>query len=253
MSYVSRSSWKRRSGSRTGYTKKADSGIRGFAFFIILLFIAFQILTSMFITSYRQESIAMEPTVPSGALLLASPLIYGAEIPFTNIKLPEIRKPKRGDLVVCTPAFHPDSAWYEKGLNSIVRFFTLQRKSFGSADYNWLHSRMLKRVIGLPGDTIKMVNFEILIKPQDKQYFFSEHEIIQTAYEISSYSVPDSLPEEFPLSGNMREITLKDDEFFVMGDNRSMSNDSYYWGPISIEHMKARAILEYFPDIILLQ
>jgi len=195
----------------------------------------------------------MEPTVPSGSMLIASPLIYGSELPFTSFRLPGIRTPKRGDLVICTPDYHQEASWYERILNSIIGFFTLQRKSFGTTENDWLQSRMLKRVIGVPGDTVKMENFEILIKPEGKQYFFSEHEIIQIEYTIGNYSLPENMPDGFPLSGNMEEITLLEDEFFIMGDNRSMSNDSYYWGPLDIENIKARALLEYSPEILPLQ
>lgn len=218
-----------------------------------MLFIVNELVTSVFISSYRQDSISMEPTIPSGALILASPVIYGPEIPFTEIKIPGIRKPKRGDLVICTPDYHPESAWYERVIDSVFRFFTLQKKGFGGAGEKWLESRMLKRVLGVPGDTVSMKNSEIFIKPEGRENFFSENEIIQADYSVEHYPLPENMPESFPFSGNMSEVTLEEDEYFVMGDNRSMSNDSYYWGPVDIFDIKARAVLEYSPDIKPLQ
>ncbi len=252
MSYVSRSSWKRRSSRSTGYAK-SSRGIKGIILFIFLLFIIYELISTVFISSYRQESISMEPTIPSGALILASPVIYGPEIPFTKIKIPGIRNPKRGDLVICSPDYHPDSSWYVRVLDSVIRFFTLQKKGFGVSGEQWLQSRMLKRVLGVPGDTVMMDKSEIFIKPEGRENFFSEHEIIQAEYIVDKYPLPESMPEAFPLSGNMDEITLGENEYFVMGDNRSMSNDSYYWGPVDIIDIKARAVLEYSPEIKPLQ
>lgn len=253
MSYVSRSSWKRRSSCKSGYSSPKSRGFKGIILFIILLFLLYEVITSLFITSYRQESISMEPTIPSGALILASPVIYGSDIPFTEIRIPGIRNPKRGDLVICTPEYHPESAWYSQVLDSGIRFFTLQKKSFTSSDDRWINSRMLKRIIGIPGDTVRMEGSQVFLKPVGRETFFSENEIIQTEYTIEHYPLPDGMPYSFPLSGNMDEMKLGENEYFIMGDNRSMSNDSYYWGPVDITKIKARAILEYSPDIMLLQ
>lgn len=112
---------------------------------------------------------------------------------------------------------------------------------------------MVKRVVGIPGDSIKIEDNVILIKPEGKNYFFSEKEIIQVEYETESFPRPDMLSEDFPFSGNMSEVVLADDEYFLSGDNRTMSNDSYYWGPVTIDKIKAKVVLEYAPEIKILQ
>lgn len=252
MSYVNRRNWKNK---KTGfsYSDKSRINIRGIILFLFAIFIVFEITSSMFLTSYKVESISMEPTVPSGSVVLASPLFYGPEIPFVSIKIPGVKTPKRGDLVISSPEYQKTNAWYINALDSFISFFTFQQKTFSLKDSNWVNSLMVKRVLGVPGDSVKMVNSEIFIKPEGKNYFFSEKEIMQVEYSTENYSLPNLMSEDLPLSGNMEEILLKDGEFFLAGDNRSMSNDSYYWGPVSLDKIKARVLLEYAPAIKILQ
>ncbi len=251
MSYVTRRSWKNRS-SGFRYTDKKSHLPSKIIVFVLLLFLLFELITSIFIISYRIESISMEPTIPSSAVILASPLIYGPEIPFSSVRLPGIKNPVRGDIVVCSPAFSRQHPWYIKASDTIIAFFTFQKKKI-SGESNWVNSKTIKRVVGVPGDTVKMENFEIFIKPKGKKYFFSECDIIQVEYSTENYQGPELLPKDFPFSGNMEAIVLGEDQYFLSGDNRSMSNDSYYWGPVGISNICAKVILEYAPEIKLLQ
>ena len=250
MSYASRKHWKNRS-SGFSYTEKRSNPVRKIILFLLLLYFIYEVITSMFFISYRVESISMEPTIPMDAIILASPLVYGPEIPFAYIRIPGPRKPVRGDLVITYPGYHKKEAWYIRFLDSVYGFFTFQQKRVG--EDNWVRSSSVKRVIGIPGDTIKMVNNEFLIKPEGKNYFFSEKEIMQIEYSISSYERFELLGSDFPFSGDMDEIVLKEGEYYLSGDNRSMSNDSYYWGPVGTENIRAKVILEYAPEIKLLQ
>ena len=250
MSYASRKHWKSKS-SGFGYAEKRRSPVRKIILFVVLLFIVYQVITSLFIISYKLDSISMEPTIPSEAVVLASPLIYGPEIPFAGIRVPGLRSPRRGDLVVSSPGFHSDKPWYRSLLDSIYGFFTLQKKNSG--EDGWVQSSIVKRVIGVPGDTVKMENNTYFIKPSGKNFFFAEDEIIQIEYETLSYSRPGIMTSEFPFSGNMEEIVLGENEYFLSGDNRSMTNDSYYWGPVGIENIRAKILLEYAPEINILQ
>ena len=251
MSYVSRRNWKN-SSSGFSYTNKGSKRVRKIILFIFFLFILYEVVSALFLVSYRVESISMEPTIPSSAVVLASPLIYGPEVPFTSVRIPGIRKPNRGDIVVCSPAFQQPVTWYLKTVDAIISFFTLQKRGIVQ-ERNWVNSLVVKRVAGVPGDTVKMDNYELLIKPNGKNYFFSERDIMQVEYSTDHYSKPELLPEDFPLSGNMDEVTLGPGEYFLIGDNRSMSNDSYYWGAVDINNIHAKVLFEYAPEIKLLQ
>ncbi|TSC61019.1 MAG: signal peptidase I [Parcubacteria group bacterium Gr01-1014_107] len=88
----------------------------------------------------------------------------------------------------------------------------------------------IKRVIGLPGETLEIRGKEIRITN-------SEH--------------PDSfsLAEEYILHGRdeYQKVVLKDDEYFVMGDNRPFSSDSRIWGPLKENLIVGRPLLRLFP------
>jgi signal peptidase I len=82
----------------------------------------------------------------------------------------------------------------------------------------------IKRVIGLPGDRVRIVNGEMYINDQrvDEPYVASA-----PRYQ-SEWSVPD---------GNV----------FVLGDNRNNSSDSHNWGPVPLENVIGRALFVYWP------
>ncbi len=88
----------------------------------------------------------------------------------------------------------------------------------------------IKRIIGLPNETVKIVANEIFIKKSGVSDFekLDEHEITQN---FSSTA----------------EWVLGADELFVMGDNRNNSLDSRYFGPIKIDSIMGRAFVRLLP------
>src|SRR5690606_35486364 len=85
---------------------------------------------------------------------------------------------------------------------------------------------LIKRVIGLPGETISIVNDRVLIDgvPLEEPYL----------------PAPPRMPDE-------PAITLGDDEIFVMGDNREHSFDSRFFGPIPVEDVIGKAFWIIWP------
>ncbi len=83
---------------------------------------------------------------------------------------------------------------------------------------------IIKRIIGLPGETIKCENGTIYI---DGKEYKDSH-----AYGTTS---------------DFTEITLKDDEFFVLGDNRVVSNDSRYLGPVKEDYIEGTSNIIIYP------
>jgi signal peptidase I len=82
----------------------------------------------------------------------------------------------------------------------------------------------LKRVIGLPGETIEIANGVVYIdgQPLDEPYIV-------------------------PASGNYPAFRLGDDEYFMIGDNRGNSQDSRSFGPVSLDDIEGRAWIVYWP------
>ncbi|MEX0913140.1 MAG: signal peptidase I [Candidatus Paceibacterota bacterium] len=89
----------------------------------------------------------------------------------------------------------------------------------------------IKRVIGLPGETVSIENNSVTITDPDNPDSFVLHE-------------PYIAGEE--TTGN-QSITLGEDEYFVMGDNRTHSSDSRTWGALDKGEIVGRAWLRLFP------
>ena len=246
MSYVNRKNWKNNS-SGMGYHKKTNVFLK-ILINLLVVFIIFETLTTFFFTTHKVKSLSMEPTILSGSIVASSPLIYGSEISVIKKRLPKIKNPDRGDVVINSPAYLSNKDWYIKAIDTVIKFVTLQEKSFGNSFDKKAGSFTIKRVIGIPGDTIKISESTAFIKPAGGAYFLSEQEIIDIDYNTISITVPKTMANTMPLTGNMDEIILGEDEYFLLGDNRSFSNDSYYWGVAKEDTIKAKVLFEYMPD-----
>jgi signal peptidase I len=98
----------------------------------------------------------------------------------------------------------------------------------------------IKRVIGLPGETIEVRQKKVYVNGQllDEPYVH--------------YLAPAAVPDEFRevTSTDVREsfgpVTVPADEYFMMGDNRDNSMDSRYWGFLKRDYIKGKALVIYW-------
>lgn len=109
------------------------------------------------------------------------------------------RNPRRGEVVVFRYPGDPD------------RFF-------------------IKRVVGLPNETITIRKNTVTIINQEYPYGF----VLDETY----LQVPTERDQT---------VTLAEDEYFVMGDNRTFSSDSRVWGPLGEDYIVGRAFIRLFP------
>jgi len=232
------------------YDHKSKNRRTLFLFFLVILlvFLFFQISDNFFLASYSMGNKSMEPSITEGDILLTTPILYGPFIPLTEKRFRDIRQPQRGDIVIARPGYYKKPPGYINAADKLVRFFTLQKISIVSSFYYpRIQDKAVKRVLGIPGDTIKMDNYVIYIKPSDRNYFFHEYELTEREYTVNTKEPSDSWPKEFPFSSYFSEIRLKEDEYFLIGDNRPGSLDSRHWGIVSGQNIIAKAILRYWP------
>ncbi|MES2224267.1 MAG: signal peptidase I [Patescibacteria group bacterium] len=111
----------------------------------------------------------------------------------------KLEAPKRGDVIVFKPPFD-DKTYF------------------------------IKRIIGLPGETVIVDNAGITIKNAEHPQGFKLNE----PYVSSSRD-------------NAVTTVLDNDNYFVMGDNRQVSSDSRNWGPLPKEDISGRALFRLFP------
>ena len=99
---------------------------------------------------------------------------------------------------------------------------------------------LIKRIVGLPGETVKIADGCVYIKPMGH----SDYYILQENY------LPEGVKTtmmDYGTAHGYNEIKLGDDEYFCLGDNRPVSNDSRNLGPFKANRIVAVAVLRVFP------
>lgn len=186
---------------------------------ILWSFLALVIIRSFLFESFKIPSSSMVPTLQIGDHIFVSKFDYGLNIPFTKWELVSWATPNRGDIVVFL--FPKDES---------------------------LH--YVKRVIGVPGDTIEFRGRELFING-DKANLEKvesevagadpEGEVFEEDLSGKKHCVRFLPPKEAGFMGMKQKEVIPPDHFFVVGDNRDQSYDSRSWGLISRENIKGRA------------
>ena len=216
--------------------------------FVLVVFVIYAAFTSFLIDSFLVESVSMTPGFMGGDRLLVAPLWYGPRIPFTEKKLPGIFSPRRGDVVVLSPPYAGDASLPEKLLRPVGEFFTGRTKNISFAERRaWENTRVLRRIIALPGDAVRIRGGEAYVRPQGTPDFVSEFSLSLSTYEITRETLPAGWTEDSPLGGFDSEVLLSAGEYFVLADNRGGSLDSRLWGPVGEDKILTKALLRYWP------
>lgn len=181
------------------------------AVFTILHFILFSVTAS---------SVSMLPSIHEKERLFASPLK---------------RDYKRGSLVVIKPLLYKNR---RKIIESFIKALSLGRLPLVK-ERDMGNSLLVRRVIALPGDTVYMKDFVVYIKEKGSQYFLTEFELSKKKYDVTLSSLPEFWDNTIGSQGNVSEFTLKDGEYFVLGDNRNVVFDSRSWGVLTHKRIKA--------------
>ncbi len=98
---------------------------------------------------------------------------------------------------------------------------------------------LVKRIVGLPGETVKIEDGNVYIKPADSSEFY----LLQENY--LPEGTRTSMMDDARKRGN--EIVLGENEYYCLGDNRPVSNDSRNLGPFTADRIKGVAIIRVFP------
>jgi signal peptidase I len=115
----------------------------------------------------------------------------------------------------------------------------------------------IKRVIGLPGDRVKIVDQQVYVNGQRINEPYIIHDP-SAPYDSFAYDFPPQSPEYLQASMQPEwaneifkyihdgELTIPPDKYFAMGDNREHSWDSRYWGPVARDRIFGKALYIYW-------
>jgi len=229
--------------------KKRREQFLGAILLLFLVYLGYLVLTASFLKTVRYDSKTMQPTLQPGTSVLVSPLPLGqAHLPFLPFGLPGWRSPERGELVLVVPPYHQETAPWTSVADDLVRFFTFNFVSLDAATRaSWDGTYTFRRVIGLPGDTVRIDNFTASVKPKGEAYFLSEYELSKKPYSLIDEGLPSGWRTTFPYGQTLTERVLGPDEYFLLADHRSVGGDSRTWGPVKQSAIQATALLKYWP------
>ena len=183
--------------NKTGEDKKNSTGIKKYTPFVLEI-VKIAVIALIIVTPIRYflfqpfivSGESMHPNFESGDYLIVDEISY------------RLASPQRGDVVVFNASF--------------IKGFTGQR--------------FIKRIIGLPGETVDVTNGKVEIIKDGKTIVLNEK----------------YLPVNLKTSQDT-QITLKPDQYFVLGDNRPNSYDSRYWGVVPKKDIIGKASLRILP------
>jgi len=201
-------------------------------FLILLYFVIINFILSFLIYPVRQVSDSMQPGVTQNSVVLVS-----------NI----VGNPVRGDVVLLNSRNNKNNTFIKKATEIICTFFTGQQINPSEDSELPCTKSQFRRVVGLPGDTIYMRDYVLYVCPSNEKHFLTEFELTSKKYSITFYAPPSEWDTTLGVAGSFEKITLKNDEYFVLGDNRKSCEDSRIWGTISSSDIKAKALMCYFP------
>lgn len=100
----------------------------------------------------------------------------------------------------------------------------------------------IKRVIGLPGDTVKVEN---------EKLYVNDKEVKETYIEEAATTYEEEVGDQYTVDFTMQEVTgektVPKDSYFVLGDNRPNSSDSRMYGFIKRDTIDGKVLFRYYP------
>lgn len=201
--------------------------------FCIFLFVFINLILTFLIFPVKQKSSSMNPDIAENSVVMVTPLI---------------KNYNRGDIVLMKSRNNKNNMPLFKKLGVVFSsFFTGQQFSTVENEKLPGTKQQLRRIIGMPGDTIYMRDYVMYIKPKGEKHFLTEFEITPKIYNVTFFTAPAGWDSSLGVKGSFDEVKLSDNEYFVLGDNRKSTDDSRLWGTVKQENIEAKVVLCYFP------
>ncbi len=185
------------------------------ALFLLLL------VRGLFVEAFKIPTGSMEETLLVGDFLLVNKAAYGAELPGMDVSILPAADPQRGDVVIFNPPHDPKKHY-------------------------------VKRVVGVPGDTLQMARKELRVNGRDKTEPYVTHldpsgdAVHPDMRWQERYLVTPSDSTYRPTRDTWGPLVVPHGRYFVLGDSRDNSEDSRYWGFVEREAVRGRPLFIYY-------
>lgn len=239
---------------------------------LIFAGIAAFILRSFVIEAYRIPTGSMEDTLLAGDFLLVNKFIYGAVIPFTDYRLPGFKEVEQGDIVVFKYPRDKDVNYIKRCVATAGKTIEIKdRKVFvDGAEFALPPEGKFLSTQPMPAGQAEMNifplyssfnkdNFGPLHIPKRGEKITLTPENFQTYKFVLEYEghTTSIMGRQVYVDGKpTNEYEIKQDYYFMMGDNRDNSLDSRYWGFVPHSHIVGSALIIYWswdPDMSFFQ
>lgn len=182
------------------------------SFFPVLLVVF--VLRSFIVEPFQIPSSSMVPTLEVGDYILVNKYTYGIRLPVIRTKVLDLNEPQRGDVMVFFPP-HMNDTYF------------------------------IKRVVGMPGDTVSYRNKQLYINGEELERRPVEPAVGQNAQqrvELESLGDEEHLIQVDTLRPARNfSVVVKPGHYFMMGDNRDNSSDSRVWGQVPEKDIVGKA------------
>jgi signal peptidase I len=211
----------KRDGRRSGQSGARSEALEWLKTLVLTVFFLI-LIRSFLVQTFVITSGSMEDTLLVGDFLMVNRLALGTRLPGTQISTPGYSEPRRGEVVVFDPP-------HEEGI------------------------KLVKRLVGMPGDTLEMREKDFFINGQlqDEPYVELRDPmggdedpsmVWQLDYLVSDVDRSSYLPSR----DTWGPIVVPEGHYFMLGDNRDYSLDSRYWGLVERWRLEGKAMFFYF-------
>jgi signal peptidase I len=181
--------------------------------FFPVLFVVF-VLRSFVVEPFQIPSSSMVPTLQVGDYILVNKFTYGIRLPVIRTKVLELNRPQLGDVIVFFPP-HMNDTYF------------------------------IKRVVGLPGDTVSYRNKQIYVNGERiARMPATDHDGSDPRYELGHETLGETQHlmqvDALRPAADFNEV-IKPGHYFMMGDNRDNSSDSRVWGQVPEKDIVGKA------------
>ncbi|MBN2532235.1 MAG: signal peptidase I [Spirochaetales bacterium] len=268
--------WRRRKKKRKEEKLKKKNIVREWIEAILWAIVIVILLQQFLFELYVIPTGSMIPTIEEGTRALVLKTVFGPEILPGTVKYRYFRVPYRGEVIVFEnpdPRLEPMGP-FKKIIHKIVFLLTLTQVDIDADKFGRPKVRLLlKRVIGVPGERIRMRQGNVQILPEGEVSWVTEEEIknrCHLSYPVQRILLQHEIQGENPLR-HIPEYTgiyaenphkrhtvvswrkdflgwyIPDNRFFPMGDNRDLSKDARFYGPVLYYKLIGKAFFSFWP------